>query len=51
MAGSHQNWKTWGRIQRLEADVVIEFLDKNDFDLICQGHQVVEDRYEFFVGD
>ncbi|KAH0857844.1 hypothetical protein HID58_086105 [Brassica napus] len=21
------------------ADVVIEFLDKNDFDLICQGHQ------------
>ncbi|WZZ86970.1 hypothetical protein YC2023_115549 [Brassica napus] len=22
------------------ADVVIEFLDKNDFDLICQGHQV-----------
>ncbi|KAL0825908.1 hypothetical protein Bca101_049585 [Brassica carinata] len=39
-AGSHQNWKTWGRIQRLEADVVIKLLDKNDFDLICQGHQV-----------
>uniref|UniRef100_A0A0D3AQV3 Uncharacterized protein n=1 Tax=Brassica oleracea var. oleracea TaxID=109376 RepID=A0A0D3AQV3_BRAOL len=73
-AGSHQNWKTWGRIQRLEglkrfqtmvvfviyfglilvrrikdADVVIKLLDKNDFDLICQGHQVVEDRFIAYI--
>ncbi|OIW13487.1 hypothetical protein TanjilG_01055 [Lupinus angustifolius] len=31
------------------SDVVIEFLDKNDLDLICRGHQVVEDGYEFFA--
>ncbi|CAF2126366.1 unnamed protein product [Brassica napus] len=31
------------------ADVVAEFLDKNDLDLICRGHQVVEDGYEFFA--
>ncbi|CAG7902466.1 unnamed protein product [Brassica rapa] len=31
------------------ADVVIEFLDKNDLDLICQCHQVVEDKYEFYA--
>ncbi|KAI4367843.1 hypothetical protein MLD38_016467 [Melastoma candidum] len=31
------------------ADKVIEFLDKNDLDLICRGHQVVEDGYEFFA--
>ncbi|KAG6430211.1 hypothetical protein SASPL_108273 [Salvia splendens] len=30
------------------ADVVAEFLQKNDMDLICRGHQVVEDGYEFF---
>ncbi|KAI4372285.1 hypothetical protein MLD38_010532 [Melastoma candidum] len=30
-------------------DKVIEFLDKNDLDLICRGHQVVEDGYEFFA--
>ncbi|CAO2836744.1 unnamed protein product [Amaranthus hypochondriacus] len=30
-------------------DVVAEFLDKNDLDLICRGHQVVEDGYEFFA--
>lgn len=30
------------------ADMLHEFLDKNDLDLICRGHQVVEDGYEFF---
>ncbi|GMY21759.1 serine/threonine-protein phosphatase PP1 [Fagus crenata] len=31
------------------ADRVADFLDKNDLDLICRGHQVVEDGYEFFA--
>ncbi|CAN6866279.1 unnamed protein product [Brassica oleracea] len=31
------------------ADVVIEFLDKNDFDLICQGHQVRVFRWRLVV--
>lgn len=30
-------------------DVVAEFLQKNNLDLICRGHQVVEDGYEFFA--
>ncbi|XP_054801801.1 serine/threonine-protein phosphatase PP1 [Prosopis cineraria] len=30
-------------------DAVRDFLDKNDLDLICRGHQVVEDGYEFFA--
>uniref|UniRef100_A0A166I3P7 Serine/threonine-protein phosphatase n=1 Tax=Daucus carota subsp. sativus TaxID=79200 RepID=A0A166I3P7_DAUCS len=30
------------------SDVVVDFLDKNGLDLICRGHQVVEDGYEFF---
>lgn len=30
-------------------DRVVEFLEKNDLDLICRGHQVVEDGYEFFA--
>ncbi|KAL8540908.1 hypothetical protein ACS0TY_002238 [Phlomoides rotata] len=30
-------------------DVVAEFLEKNGLDLICRGHQVVEDGYEFFA--
>lgn len=29
--------------------VVHKFLQKNDFDLICRAHQVVEDGYEFFA--
>ncbi|GLT94875.1 hypothetical protein SLE2022_125910 [Rubroshorea leprosula] len=44
----------WGASDRgvsctFGADVVHEFLDKNDLDLICRGHQVVEDGYEFFA--
>ncbi|XP_068661911.1 serine/threonine-protein phosphatase PP1-like [Aristolochia californica] len=30
------------------ADKLVEFLDNNELDLICRGHQVVEDGYEFF---
>ena len=30
-------------------DVVTEFLRKNDLDLVCRAHQVVEDGYEFFA--
>ncbi|KAK9103753.1 hypothetical protein Sjap_021007 [Stephania japonica] len=44
----------WGENDRgasctFGADQVAEFLDKNDLDLICRGHQVVEDGYEFFA--
>lgn len=28
-------------------DVLNQFLDKHDLDLICRAHQVVEDGYEF----
>ena len=31
------------------SDVVKKFIEKNDLDLICRGHQVVEDGYEFFA--
>eukprot|EP00828_Plagiopyla_frontata_P035296 TRINITY_DN4627_c0_g2_i1.p1 TRINITY_DN4627_c0_g2~~TRINITY_DN4627_c0_g2_i1.p1 ORF type:complete len:258 (-),score=28.91 TRINITY_DN4627_c0_g2_i1:132-905(-) len=30
-------------------DVISSFLKKNDMDLICRAHQVVEDGYEFFA--
>ena len=30
-------------------EVVTAFLKKNDIDLICRAHQVVEDGYEFFA--
>ncbi|BFG03670.1 serine/threonine-protein phosphatase PP1-like [Drosophila madeirensis] len=30
-------------------DTVERFLVRNDFDLICRAHQVVEDGYEFFA--
>ncbi|KAL5996173.1 hypothetical protein ACLOJK_026247 [Asimina triloba] len=45
--------KGWGDSDRgvsctFGADVLAEFLYNNDLDLICRGHQVVEDGYEFF---
>merc|ERR550525_2166661 len=30
-------------------DVVTQFLQKHDMDLVCRAHQVVEDGYEFFA--
>lgn len=30
--------------------MIKSFLKKNDIDLICRAHQVVEDGYEFFCG-
>mmetsp|Transcript_17332 Transcript_17332/g.24540 ORF Transcript_17332/g.24540 Transcript_17332/m.24540 type:complete len:376 (-) Transcript_17332:112-1239(-) len=30
-------------------DIVVQFLRRHDFDLICRAHQVVEDGYEFFA--
>lgn len=33
----------------IKRQVVNKFLQKNDFDLICRAHQVVEDGYEFFA--
>jgi serine/threonine-protein phosphatase PP1 catalytic subunit len=32
------------------ADVVTDFLEKQDLDLIVRAHQVVEDGYQFFAG-
>lgn len=31
-------------------DIVNQFLKKQDLDLVCRAHQVVEDGYEFFAG-
>lgn len=30
-------------------DIVCQFLKRNDFDLICRAHEVMEDGYEFFA--
>lgn len=32
------------------ADIVAEFLERQDLDLLVRAHQVVEDGYEFFAG-
>ncbi|GJN31928.1 hypothetical protein PR202_gb20387 [Eleusine coracana subsp. coracana] len=32
-----------------DEDKLVEFLEKNDLDLVCRAHQVVEDGYEFFA--
>ncbi|CAG5106712.1 Oidioi.mRNA.OKI2018_I69.chr1.g2967.t1.cds [Oikopleura dioica] len=34
---------------RFNAEMVAEFLQKYDFDLICRAHEVKEDGYEFFA--
>lgn len=44
----------WGENERgvsyvFGADVVTHFLEKQDLDLVCRAHQVVEDGYEFFA--
>jgi len=49
----NKNIKGWGENDRgvsytFGKDIVLEFLDRHDLDLICRGHQVVEDGYEFF---
>ncbi|XP_024464818.1 serine/threonine-protein phosphatase PP1 isozyme 1 isoform X2 [Populus trichocarpa] len=46
--------KGWGMNDRgvsytYGPDKVAEFLMKNDMDLVCRAHQVVEDGYEFFA--
>ena len=43
----------WGTNERgisytFSKDVVREFCEKNDLDLMCRAHQVVEEGYEFF---
>lgn len=45
----------WGENERgvsfvFGADVVAEFLELHDLDLLVRAHQVVEDGYEFFAG-
>ena len=44
----------WGENDRgvsftFGTEVVTRFLTRHDLDLICRGHQVVEDGYEFFA--
>lgn len=45
----------WGENERgvsfvFGKDILGSFLKSQDLDLICRGHQVVEDGYEFFMG-
>ncbi len=44
----------WGPSERgvslnFSKDVVHSFLNNNNLDLLCRGHQVVEEGYEFFA--
>ena len=44
----------WGESERgvsyvFGSDIISSFLRKNELDLICRAHQVVEDGYEFFA--
>ena len=45
------NWKPSDRgvSYLFGLNVLQDFLEKNDLDLICRAHQVVEDGYEFFA--
>ena len=48
-----ENKQGWGENDRgvsctFNKDVLTKFLEKNDLDLLCRAHQVVEDGYEFF---
>ena len=49
-----ENIEKWGDNERgvsytFSEKIVEDFLDKYDLDLICRGHQVVENGYEFFA--
>ena len=44
----------WGESERgvsfvFGQEIISTFLRKNELDLICRAHQVVEDGYEFFA--
>ena len=44
----------WGENERgvsyvFGSDIVTQFLEKQELDLVCRAHQVVEDGYEFFA--
>ena len=46
--------KMWGESERgvsyvFGQEIIFSFLRKNELDLICRAHQVVEDGYEFFA--
>ena len=46
--------KLWGESERgvsyvFGQEIIFSFLRKNELDLICRAHQVVEDGYEFFA--
>ncbi|EJW01629.1 hypothetical protein EDEG_03832 [Edhazardia aedis USNM 41457] len=48
------NIRGWGENDRgvsftFGPDIVEEFLEKHDIDLICRAHQVVEEGYQFFA--
>ncbi len=52
---AYQKTKGWAANDRgvsfvFGADVVANFLEEHDLDLIVRAHQVVEDGYEFFAG-
>ena len=48
-----ENGQGWGENDRgisftFDENTLKKFLEKNDLDLLCRGHQVVEEGYEFF---
>ena len=49
-ADMDQDWETneRGVSYCFGKKVILEFLQRNDFDLVCRAHMVVEDGYEFF---
>lgn len=44
---NYVNFSCRGVSYQFGHDVVLDFLEKHNFDLICRAHQVVEDGYEF----
>ena len=51
---SYQIATSWGPNERgvsftFSKDVVHDFTEKNNLDLVCRAHQVVEEGYEFFA--